>query len=173
MKETVLLALIGSVTSIIVAALPIILARSSQSGADRAAYPWMSVLAGCLSIVAIITALFPRTIPKTKILWAQTEPSYESVKIESSLGAQFGIKDFGGMFRYTLTFGEPVDVVVPQQLSYTNQWVLWKVEKHPEDQSGRRWVVSFQHPKPSDAAVAGSSLSGTAQASFIGLKFPE
>ncbi len=168
MSEKLIIALIGSATTIAVAALPIVLQKwlgSKRPDQGAASYHWASVLAVGFSVVAILVALWPRPFPRVQTYWAQTEPAHGPAAIETEATAQ--ARDFRGMFRYTVNFPEPVDVVVPQQLSYTNNWVIWSVARHPSDDSGRRWLVSFQDPK--ERGATGQSIG---HASFVGLRFP-
>jgi hypothetical protein len=163
MSDQLIATIIGSVTTIIVAAIPFVFsshdAANGASGKGRQPYPWIPVIAVGFSIVAIVVALWPRLTPQVGVFWAQTDPAYQEMVVESKP------PDFPNMYRYSLYFQEPVDVVIPQQLTYTNNWSLWKVERSKSDESGRKWVVSFQ----SRSHNSGQMDKG--HASFVGLSF--
>jgi len=80
---------------------------------------------------------------KDLIYYAQTQPSHAEVSVEFGNDSRL-INDYSHMFRYTLSFDQPVDVVVPQSMAYDENWSVWKINRHPNDSSGREWVVSFQ-----------------------------
>jgi hypothetical protein len=70
---------------------------------------------------------------------AATEPRFTRVNIENPP------TDYPRMIEYELNFPQPVDYLVPSNL--TGFYTIWYVKLNPNKPGGQSWVVRFQIPE--------------------------